>query len=46
MHIGTFREKTCEIYNDQMDSLFDLKTIVDKGILNVCTSYCAIELCP
>lgn len=35
MHVGTFREKTCEIYNDQVDKAFDLRTIIDKGILNV-----------
>lgn len=38
MHVGTFREKTCEIYNDQVDKAFDLKTIIDKGILNVRTN--------
>lgn len=36
MHVAAFRDKTCEIYNDQTDKTFDLKTIIDKGILNVC----------
>lgn len=36
-HEGEFREKTCEIYNDQLDKSLDLRRIFDDGTLTVCT---------
>lgn len=34
-HDCIFREKTCEVYNDQMDKALDLKQIFNDGILKV-----------